>query len=156
MDAAFGLIELALREISLFAACGFLLLGTSDLAVDAIWIVRTLWRRATVYRRFARARADTLGKPEVPGALAVFVPAWDEADVIGDMLRHALATFDHPDYLIYVGCYPNDPAGIRAVGEFEDPRVRLTVLEVPGPTTKADCLNGLWRQMLADEAAGIM
>jgi adsorption protein B len=153
MDAAFSLIELALREISLFAACGFLLLGASDVAVDAIWIVRTLWRRATVYRRFARARVDTLGQPKAPGPLAVFVPTWEEADVIGDMLRHALRTFDHSDYLIYVGCYPNDRAGIRAVDAFEDPRVRLTVLEVPGPTTKADCLNGLWRQMLADEAA---
>jgi adsorption protein B len=153
MDAIFGLAELALRETSLFAACGFLLLGVSDLAVDAIWIVRTCWRRATVYRRFARARADTLGVPGTPGALAVFVPAWDEADVIGDMLRHAFATFDHPEYRIYVGCYPNDPTGIQAVAVCEDPRVRLTIVERPGPTTKADCLNGLWRQMLADEAA---
>jgi adsorption protein B len=153
MDGVFGLIEFALRETSLFAACGFLLLGASDLAVDAIWICRTCWRRATVYRRFTRARADRLGVPEAPGALAVFVPAWDEAEVIGDMLRHALLTFDHPDYRIYVGCYPNDPEGIRVVGAFRDPRVRLTIMEVPGPTTKADCLNGLWRQMLADEAA---
>jgi adsorption protein B len=153
MDALFAWLELGLRETSLFAACGFLLLGVSDLVVDAIWIGRTIWRRATVYRRFARAQADTLGAPDAPGALAVFVPAWKEAEVIGDMLRHALATLRHPDYRIYVGCYPNDPEGIAAVSAFEDSRVRLAVVGAQGPTTKADCLNGLWRRMLADEAA---
>jgi adsorption protein B len=151
MDGVFGWLELALREATLFAACGFLLLGLSDLAVDGVWIVRTLWRRVTVYRRFARAQADTLGELEAPGALAVFVPAWEEAAVIGEMLRHALETFDHPDYRIFVGCYPNDPEGIAAVQSLRDPRILLAIGAAPGPTTKADCLNSLWRRMLAEE-----
>jgi adsorption protein B len=153
MDAVFGGIDFAMREATLFAACGFLLLGVSDVAIDLIWIARTLWRRCTIYRRFERACADTLPPPDRPGSLAVFVPAWDEAGVIADMLRNSLRTFDHSDYRIYVGCYPNDPATIAAVGSIGDGRVRLVVGPVPGPTTKADCLNRLWEAMIADEAS---
>jgi adsorption protein B len=112
-----------------------------------------MWRRFTIYRRFPRAQADTLAGAQAPARLAVFVPAWDEGAVIGDMLRHALATFDHLDYRIYVGCYPNDPASIAAVDAVEDPRVRLVIGSLPGPTTKADCLNRLWERLLEDEAA---
>jgi bacteriophage N4 adsorption protein B len=153
MEAVFGGIDFAMREATLFAACGFLLLGVSDVAVDLIWIGRTLWRRGTIYRRFRRACAETLPAPQRPGSLAVFVPAWDEAGVIGDMLRHALQTFDHSDYRLYVGCYPNDPDTIAAVESVADARVRLVIGPVPGPTTKADCLNRLWEAMTADEAA---
>lgn len=146
-------LDLATHELALFAAVGFAILGASDCAVDLIWVGRTLWRRATIYRRFERARADTLGEPTAPGRLAIFLPAWDEAVVIRDMLRNALATFRHDDYRIYVGCYPNDPDTIAAVRSLADPRLRLVVGPVPGPTTKADCLNRLWDAMLEDERA---
>ncbi len=33
----------------------------------------------------------------------------------------------------------------------DEPRVRIVTGDVPGPTTKADCLNRLWRALLADE-----
>jgi adsorption protein B len=148
MEAVFGGIDVAMLEATLFAACGFLLLGASDLAVDLIWIARTAWRRCTVYRRFERACAETLPPPERPGSLAVFVPAWDEAAVISDMLRNTVHKLDHPDYRIYVGCYPNDTATIAAVGSVEDARIRIVIGPVPGPTTKADCLNRLWDAMI--------
>ena len=153
MNTVFAATDLAFREATLFAACGFLLLGASDLAVDLIWIVRTLWRRAVIYSRFERSCARSLEAPARPGKLAIFVPAWDEGLVIRDMLRHALATFEHDDYRIYVGCYPNDPETIGAALRVGDPRVRVVVGPVPGPTTKADCLNHIWAEMRADEAA---
>jgi adsorption protein B len=152
MAAIFTGIDFALHEAALFAACGFLVLGLSDLAVDLIWIGRTAWRRMAVYSRFERAAADRLCAPIAPGRFAVFVPAWDEADVIGDMLAHALTSFGDADYRIFVGCYPNDPAGIAAVRVIADPRIRLVVGPVAGPTTKADCLNRLWSAMLDAEA----
>jgi adsorption protein B len=140
-----------MHEAALFAACGFLLLGFSDLAVDIIWILRTIWRRETVYRRFDRACADSLAAPATPGAMAVFVPAWDESDVIGEMLQDALRSFGDADYRIYVGCYPNDPLTIAAVRAVRDPHVRLVIGPVPGGTTKADCLNRIWEAMIEDE-----
>lgn len=151
-DELLAVVEFVWRELALFAGSGFLLLGASDLAIDLIWIGRTLWRRMTVYRRFDRARADIFPRPEQPGLLVIFIPAWDEAVVIGHMLRHALATLDHGDYRIYVGCYPNDPATIAAVRTVDDSRIRLVVTQSDGGTTKADCLNSIWQALLADEA----
>lgn len=139
------------REISLFAAAGFVLLGAGDVAIDLIWIGLRI-RRAFGGAPWPAALAD-LPPPARAGRLAVFVPAWDEGAVIAQMLRHALATFDHSDYRIYVGCYGNDPATAAAVAAVADDRVRLVVGTAAGPTTKADCLNTLWAAMLADEVA---
>jgi len=143
-DAVLAVLGFVMREAALFAACGFLLLGLSDLLVDLLWFGL----------RLARGRPS--GAPPAaarPGRLAVFVPAWDEAAVIGDMLRHAQARFGEADYRLYVGCYPNDPATIAAVRAAAGPRVRPVIGPAPGPTNKADCLNSLWAAMLADEVA---
>ena len=70
------------------------------------------------------------------------------------MLRTALARYDYADYRIYVGVYPNDPATLAAAGAVAatDDRVRLVINPLPGATTKADCLNAIWRALLRDEA----
>lgn len=146
--ALFGGVDFIMREAALFAATGFLILGLSDLAVDLIWIglrLRALSRPA--------ASIDDLPPPEHPGLLAVFLPAWDETAVIGPMLSGAVAAWGPGDWRIYVGTYPNDPATRAAAGAVADPRVRIVTGRQPGPTTKADCLNLLWRALLADEAA---
>lgn len=136
------------REAMLFAAIGFLIGGIDDLLIDfayALARLRAWWRGAT-------------NRPAItsPLPMAVFVPAWDEAAVIAPMLRATLTRYGAGDYRIYVGTYPNDPATIAAVAEVAatDARVRLVIGATPGPTTKADCLNALWRALLRDEAAG--
>jgi bacteriophage N4 adsorption protein B len=142
--------ELIMREAALFAAFGFLLLGTSDLAVDLIWIGGRLKRRGA--RTGDSASAAALA-PARPGRLAIFTPAWDEAAVIGAMLAHAHDAFAGADHVHYVGCYPNDPATAAAVWAHACPRVRLVVGPAPGPTSKADCLNRIWERMIEDEEA---
>lgn len=152
MDGAaliFTLGDFVMREALLFAASGFLLLGASDLAVDAIWIGRTAKR----HMADNLLCADGLPPARAPGRIAIFVPAWDEGDVITDMLRTTLDRFGKGDYLIFVGAYPNDPATIAAVRTIADDRVRLVVGPMPGKTTKADCLNRLWEALLAEERA---
>jgi adsorption protein B len=137
-------LEALMRETALFAAAGFLLLGASDVAVDLLWVLIRL-----------------RGGPSVPagcgaalGRLALFVPAWDEAAVIAPMLRGTLAAYEGADFRLYLGCYPNDPATAAAAAAIADARLRIVVGPRPGPTTKADCLNSLWRALLDDEAAG--
>lgn len=147
-----GLVELTMREVALFAAFGFFLLGLSDLAVDFVWIVIAT-RRRLILGRLPTSCAQSLTAPAAPGPIAVFVPAWDEAAVIGEMLRHARAAFGGEDYRIYVGCYPNDPATIAAVRALEDGHIRVVIGPTPGPTSKADCLNRLWERMRGDETA---
>jgi adsorption protein B len=142
----FGVLEIMMREAGLFAAAGFLLLGLSDLAVDLLWL-RLRWRE----RGEPPLCVADLPPPLSADPLAVFIPAWDEAAVIGAMLERALAAWSGEDVLVFVGCYPNDPETIAAVRGVADPRLRLVVGPVPGPTTKADCLNQLWEALAEDE-----
>jgi bacteriophage N4 adsorption protein B len=154
MGALLWLLDVGVRELTLFAAVGLFIGGIDDLAVDLIWIGRSCWRRLTVYRRHARSTVQTLPPPASPGRIAIFVGAWDESAVIGEMLRTALGRFDHGDFRIYVGVYPNDPATIAAVAGVarEDARVRMVGGILDGPTTKAECLNRLWAALQRDEA----
>src|SRR5687767_2959172 len=92
-----AMLDVVVREAGLFAAAGFLLLGIGDLAVDAIWL-----GMAAAAAGRPRPALDALPPPRAPGRLAVFVPAWDEAAVIGPMLRRALRVWDGHDFAVYV------------------------------------------------------
>lgn len=148
-DADWIAIALALsaREALLFAGIGFLIGGIDDLAVDLLWLREKLCGRL---RRIDATHLAPKGPP-----LAIFIAAWDESPVIGAMLGHLTATLNEDAIGIFVGTYPNDPATIAAVAAVaeRDSRIRLVVLPHPGPTTKADCLNTLWRAMVREESA---
>ncbi len=147
----FETIAFIMAEASLAAAAGFLVLGLSDLAIDLIWLALACTGRLAGPLRSYRSAVD-LPPPLNPGMIAVFVPAWDEAAVIGPMLGNSVKAFGEADYRIYVGCYYNDPATIAAARAVSSPHVRIVVGGAPGPTSKADCLNRLWAEMLSDEA----
>ena len=142
-------VDAMARESMLFAATGLLIGGIDDLLIDLIFIIRRLTRAPQGRRTF-----DTLPPPAHPGSFAIFVAAWDEEAVIGGMLSAAVARLDHPDYRLYVGVYPNDPATIAAASAVarSDPRIRIVIGPRDGPTTKADCLNTLWRRLVSDDA----
>ena len=140
-------------ELALFAAAGFLLFALDDLAVDLIYLVRRGWRAMVVYSRFPRAFGCTFPAARHEGWLAVLVPAWDEAQVIGPMLRATLARFDHHDYRLFVGHYRNDPATAAAIETVRDARLVAVEIDADGPTTKADCLNRLYASLTAYEQA---
>ncbi len=142
-------LDALVREFMLFAAAGFLLIGLDDLLLDLAWAGHRLRHGST------RRSIAALPRPVREGRIAVFVPAWDEAPVIGAMLRTALARIAHTNYRLYLGCYPNDAATIEAVEAVavQDPRVRMVIAGSPGPTTKADNLNHLWRALRRDDAA---
>lgn len=137
-------------ETMLFASVGLLLGGVDDLLVDLLFLAGWARRRAG-----RRVMLDGLVPRSVPARLAVFVAAWDESAVIGAMLANAVARFDHPDYRIYVGVYPNDRGTIDAAAAVAegDSRIQIVIGPHDGPTTKADCLNSLWRAMIRADAA---
>ena len=131
-------------ELALFSGVGFLVFALNDVAVDLIYFGRRFWRSATIYRRFPRAFAANMADAvQDQRFISIFIPAWDEASVIGAMLKSTLARLDYPNYRLFVGCYRNDPATTAAVESISDSRVQLVVVEEDGPTTKADCLNHL-------------
>lgn len=137
------------RELLLFAGVFFLIGALDDLAVDGVW----LWLRLTG-RGVTRKRSRTaLQHRPLSGPVAVLIPAWQEAAVIGQTVRHLLDTWPQPSLRLYVGCYRNDPATLAAAMATArgDPRLRLVIVERDGPTTKADCLNRLYAALLIDE-----
>ena len=147
MDCIINFTEIICKEFILFAAVGFLIGGVDELIVDIIWMVRQLWRKLFVYSKFARATSKTITPPRSPGHLAVFIPAWDESAVIAKMLAATITRYSGAEYTIFVGCYPNDQPTISAVRSVGHPSIQLVICNNDGPTTKADCLNTLWREL---------
>jgi adsorption protein B len=142
--------QLAVRELLIVIAAGVLLSGLDDLFIDAVYFARNFWRRHTVYRRHRRANAESIRRQD-PAPIAIIVPAWDEAAVIGTMLTDLVTRLDYPRFRVFVGLYPNDPAGQAAVAAIADHHIQPVICDRPGPTTKADCLNHLWRALVAHE-----
>lgn len=139
------------KQLLLLAALGIVVSCADDLFVDLTYGAGRFWRWLTVYSRHAPMRAADLGAVR-PGFMAILVPAWDEADVIADMLRASLRRLEYPNYRLFVGVYPNDPATRHAVACVADPRVEIVVTSRPGPTSKADCLNHLYLAALRHAA----
>ena len=136
------------HELLLFAAFWFVLGLVDELAVDLAWF----WLKLTGRARTGRLAAGTAGAP-LSGEIAVFIPAWQEAQVIAVTVSHMLAAWPQAGLRLYVGCYRNDVATLAAAmaGTAGDDRVRLVIHTRQGPTTKADCLNRLHQAMLDDE-----
>ncbi len=142
-------LTLLQHELLLFACVFFLIGAVDELLVDLAW----LWLRLTGRANTPCLSRDDRRDAALQGPAAVLIPAWREHRVIGATVSHALRVWPYPDMRIYVGCYRNDPqtkdAVIAACGH--DERVRLIVNDRPGPTTKADCLNGLYDALCIDE-----
>lgn len=136
------------HELLLFVAFWFILGGLDDFGVDVCWIGLRLTGRG----RDGRITDDAAMAP-LRGRAAVLIAAWHEAPVIGHTIAHALKAWRQDDFIVYLGCYCNDPDTIAAAmtGAGGDPRVRLVISERPGPTTKADCLNRVYAALCADE-----
>ncbi len=132
-------------ELLLFAAVFILLFGLGDVLVDALWLGNRAMR--------APARDVPRGRALV-NRLAIFIPTWHEAEVIGRTLAHASAAWRGNPYRLYVGVYINDGATLLRVAAQAavEPNIRIVLHNTPGPTTKADCLNAIWRALRADEA----
>lgn len=142
-------LALVQHELLVFAAFWLALGALDEGAIDVLWL--GLAARG-------RARARKLARPpESPlrGIAAVLVPAWQEHEVVGAMLRHCLESWPQAELRIYAGCYRNDAATLRAMMTAAgDPRLRIVVHDCDGPTTKADCLNRLYDALRMDEARG--
>ncbi len=137
------------HELLLFAGFFFLIGAIDEFAVDVIWLAMRVSGRAKTRRLPATGAAPV----PLAGEAAVFIAAWREAGVIGATVRHALAAWPQAELRLYVGTYRNDPSTAEAVIEAAggDTRLRLVIHDCDGPSTKADCLNRLYRALELDE-----
>lgn len=140
---ALALLAVLTRELLWLCAAGIALSSLDDLAVDFVWLTRVAGRR----------QPPLPPAPAEPGRFAILIPAWDESAVIGPMLARLTSTLEHPAYHLFVGHYPNDPATLEAIRSVPSPRISPVCVGHAGPTTKADCLNRLWKAVLAHEEA---
>lgn len=123
-----------------------------DLVIDVWYWSRRLYRTLFVYRRHPRLTIEELrANPEQ--LIAIMVPAWHEAEVIRHMLDNAIGSLEYQNYVIFVGCYPNDADTQREVeiARERHPRVQRVVTPHDGPTSKADCLNWVVQAIKAYE-----
>lgn len=140
------------HELLLFAGIFFLIGSLDELIVDLVWFWLKLTGRAKT-SRFTEAERDVQLRVGDSNA-AIFIPTWREAAVIGATIRHALTVWPQKSARFYIGCYRNDPETMAAVinAAKGDPRLRLVINDRAGPTTKADCLNCLYKALQTDEA----
>jgi adsorption protein B len=141
------LLQLAERELLLFAAFWFTVGLVDEFAVDAAWVFLRL-RGRIVTGSLSRGYGDA----PLAAPTAVFLPAWREAEIIATTLTEILAAWPQRELRVYVGVYRNDAATLSAVlSALADLRARIVILDRPGPTTKADCLNRLYCALEEDE-----
>lgn len=142
--------HLVLGEVVAATALLVAILAIDDLFIDLAFIGRTIWQGCIGHRRDPRPTLAQLRNID-PTPMAIIIPAWDEADVIGAMVTRLLGSLDYPCFRLFVGVYPNDPGSIAALARIKDHRLQTVLCSRPGPTTKADCLNHLWHAVVADE-----
>lgn len=123
-----------------------------DLFVDACFWTRALYRRLVIRPRHDRLTpAELAARPEQ--RLALMVPAWREFDVIEVMVENAVRSFDYENYVIFIGTYANDPETRSIVRRLSKRHERVVAVDLAqnGPTSKADCLNGIVRAIFQAE-----
>jgi len=128
-------------------ACLFALSGLDDLFIDMYFWTRYLWRLWKT-RQFSPLTYEKLIMPKEQ-YIAVLVPCWHEAGVIGTMLKHNCYSIDYKNYFFFVGVYPNDPGTVAEVQAVANmiPQVQCVIGAESGPTNKATNLNQIYQHI---------
>jgi bacteriophage N4 adsorption protein B len=127
-------------------AAYILLSGLDDLFIDVLYFL--VGRKPFPWP----TETELAHAPEL--RIAILVPLWREHEVIGQMLEHNLSVIRYGNYDVFAGVYLNDAPTREAVQEIarHDSRVHTATCPHPGPTSKGDCLNWLYRRMAEYEA----
>ncbi len=117
-------------------------LALDDLFVDAVALWKGLRPKEIDQDELKRLRR----LPQK--SVAVVVANWHEEDVIERMLRGNLARVEYARVWFFVGVYPNDPGTLEAARRVarQDSRVIVVENPMPGPTTKGQMLNVIFRR----------
>lgn len=134
------------RYVFIVLVVAFTIGGLNDFFIDLYYWGRQLYRRIFKRNLIKPLTLDQLLKVEEK-PLAMLIPAWQEAGVIKKMLLNTLNTIDYRNYFIFVGVYPNDPDTQAEVDQVSEayPQIIKIVNSKPGPTTKAENLNEIYR-----------
>lgn len=87
-------------------------------------------------------------KEESP--IAVMIPAWQEYDVLEAMVKTNLKRLQYENFHWFIGVYPNDEKTLSIalrMGELYPEKITVVINDLPGPTSKAQCLNRIMQVM---------
>lgn len=143
-----------MHELALFAAIWFMIGAIDELVVDLIWLLCMESRRVAARGAWSLG-FDDLERARKDHRFAVFIPAWQEAAVIGPMLRAAKQAYAGDNVHLFVGCYPNDVETVQAVFAERGESLSPVIVDREGPTTKAHCLNNLYAALELHESRNI-
>lgn len=121
--------------------------GLDDLFIDLV-----AW-----FKRLGPKKLDEVELTALRGReekrIAILVPAWREAGVIGRMLSGNLRQLQYSNYHFFVGVYCNDPDTIKEVEGIAKAHanVHAVVNYTPGPTSKGQVLNEVVRSIFLRE-----
>lgn len=125
-------------------ACLFVISGLDDLFIDVYYWVHYLYRlwRTRHYKPLTYEKLIEKDEQKI----AILVPCWQEANVIGVMLKHNYYSIDYKNYVFFIGVYPNDEATIDEIKQVkkELKNIHYVVSPVPGPSNKAANLNSVY------------
>jgi adsorption protein B len=138
----------AVYIIGLILVLLYLFMGADDFIWD---IVSLLHRRSYRKQRLDLHQLDQ----QPPKLLAMAVAAWQEDNVLGDVIDNVIESVHYPRsmYHIFLGVYPNDEATVSVARNLADkyPNVHVVINELPGPTSKAQNINYVIRKIKAFE-----
>ncbi|MCZ2155414.1 MAG: glycosyl transferase family protein, partial [Bryobacterales bacterium] len=139
-----------------YLAFYFLISGLDDLSVDLRVLFGKYFRRRCSHRGRMPGPDELFEIPEK--RIAIMTPLWQEAGVIQAMVETNLRNVAYRNFSFFLGVYPNDAPTITAARELErhHPNVHVVVNARSGPTSKADCLNHIYRGLEALEQQGGM
>lgn len=143
-------MEKYLYAIGLILAIIYILSGFDDFIWDLVAIFKGVFDK----KKEKEVELDSVFN-EPPKLRAVMIAAWQESNVIEDVITHFIKTTIYPtsQYHVFVGVYPNDPETIEAVRRLENKfsNVHCIINYMPGPTTKAQNLNYVVKQVIKFE-----
>lgn len=133
-----------LYTIGLCLVILYLLMGIDDL----VWDLSSL-----IHRRLFKEQKMSVEElnSTTPKLLAMMIAAWHEDNVLGSVVENMIESVQYPRsmYHIFLGVYPNDSATIavaEALSEKYD-NVHVIINDLPGPTSKAQNLNHVIREI---------
>ncbi len=140
-------------KIFFYLTAVFIFISSSDdFFIDICYYVRRLWRKYYIYTKHPRLTQSDLFI-DTEQHFSLMIPAWQESSVIEKMLLNSIKTYQYNSYIIFVGCYPNDPKTSNLVKKLAEKfsKIQLSICPHDGPTNKADCLNSIFQNILKYE-----
>lgn len=122
----------------------YLLFGIDDF----VWDFITLFGKSKYKKHHIKIKELEKQQPKL---IALMIGCWHESKVIKSVVENIIYSTEYPlsMYHIFIGVYPNDDATIKEVQKLEKEfsNVTMIVNTVEGPTSKAQNLNNVIRQI---------